>query len=133
MNLQHESNPPPTNNHHRVAARSKQVLASDKAVTFFADIEKQNTPGKIGVKFRLQTVPAPKADEVQVDVYAAALNFRDVMIALSLLPEKSYEASFYGKNLGLEGAGVVTAVGKDVTNLKVRTWAWALYRYEWSF
>jgi len=86
-----------------------------------------------------------------VDVYAAALNFRDVMIALSLLPEKSYEgacvlrlrlpwvvwvwistlcshippaqkttASFYGKNLGLEGAGVVTAVGKDVTNLKVR-------------
>ena len=122
VNLQLPS-PKPTHHHnnpHRVAARSERVLASDKAVSFFADVEKQVTMGKIGAKFRLQHVPAPKDDEVQVDVYAAALNFRDVMIALSLLPEKSYEASFYGKNLGLEASGVVTAVGKDVTNLKVR-------------
>ena len=103
----------------KVAARSDQVLASDPKVSFFADLERQNTPGKIGAKFRLHEVPAPRADEVTVDVYAAALNFRDVMIALSLLPEKSYEASFYGKNLGLEASGVVTAVGRDVTNLKV--------------
>jgi hypothetical protein len=113
----------------RVAARSEHVLANDAKVSFFADVEKQNTPGKIGVKFRLQVrlwdfglacalrfsstfihttdrllhltnpkspqdVPAPKDDEVQVDVYAAALNFRDVMIALSLLPEKSYEGAW---------------------------------------
>ena len=76
-----------------MAARSDRVLANDAKVSFFADIEKQNTPGKIGVKFRLQEVPPPKADEVQVEVYAAALNFRDVMIALSLLPEKSYEGA----------------------------------------
>lgn len=103
----------------KAAARSDSVLANDTKVSFFADVEKQTTPGKIGAKFRLQELPAPKADEVTVDVYAAALNFRDVMIALSLLPEKSYEASFYGKNLGLEASGVVTAVGSGVKNLKV--------------
>jgi len=103
----------------KVAARSQSVLANDSKVSFFADVERQNTPGKIGANFRLQELPAPAADEVTVDVYAAALNFRDVMIALSLLPEKSYEASFYGKNLGLEASGVVTAVGADVKNLKV--------------
>ena len=36
-----------------------------------------------------------------------------------MLPEKSYEASFYGQNLGLEAAGVVLAVGKAVTDFKV--------------
>jgi Zn-dependent alcohol dehydrogenase len=30
-----------------------------------------------------------------------------------------HAASFYGKNLGLEASGVVVAVGKDVTNIKV--------------
>jgi len=103
----------------KVAARSESVRTNARNVSFFADVERQNTPGKIGAKFCLQELPAPKADEVTVDVYAAALNFRDVMIALSLLPEKSYEASFYGKNLGLEASGVVTAVGADVKNFKV--------------
>jgi phthiocerol/phenolphthiocerol synthesis type-I polyketide synthase C len=41
------------------------------------------------------------------------------MIALSLLPEKSYERSFFGQNFGLEAAGVVSAIGPDVTNVKV--------------
>jgi len=42
----------------RVAARSQRVLANDAKVSFFADVEKQNTPGKIGVKFRLQVRPS---------------------------------------------------------------------------
>jgi NADPH:quinone reductase-like Zn-dependent oxidoreductase len=39
------------------------------------------------------------------------------MVSLSLLVEKTYERSFFGQNLGL--AGVVSAVGHDVTNVKV--------------
>ena len=103
----------------KLEIRSQNVSADDPKLTYVAEIEKQTTPGKIGVKFCLHEVPPPQDDEVTVDVYAAALNFRDVMIALSLLPEKSYEASFYGKNLGLEASGVVRAVGKSVKNLKV--------------
>jgi hypothetical protein len=102
-------------------ARSLRVSASDKAHCFFADLGTGLTvPGELNVAFRLQTLPPPKDDEVTVDIHAAALNFRDVMIALSLLPEKSYERSYYGRNLGLEAAGIVSAVGKNVKDLMVR-------------
>ncbi len=102
-------------------ARALQVSADDKKLCYFADIKSAaSVPGEIAVTFQLREVPAPQEGEVTIQIHAAALNFRDVMIALSLLPEKSYERSYYGRNLGLEAAGVVTAVGKGVTDLKVR-------------
>ncbi|MFI0721859.1 SDR family NAD(P)-dependent oxidoreductase [Streptomyces sp. NPDC021224] len=48
--------------------------------------------------------------EVRVAVRAAGLNFHDVVVALGLIPDEA--------DLGGEGAGVVTAVGGDVTGLK---------------
>ena len=100
-------------------ARALQVKATDK-LSYFADIKSAaSVPGEIAVTFQLRDVPLPKDDEVQIDIHAAALNFRDVMIALSLLPEKSYERSYYGRNLGLEASGVVSKVGKNVKDLKV--------------
>lgn len=54
-----------------------------------------------------------------VEIKAAALNFRDVLIAINMLPELSFEGSYYGRHLGMEAAGVVTAVGAGVTGLKV--------------
>lgn len=51
-----------------------------------------------------------KADEVQVDIKAAGLNFRDVMVAMGELVNNI---------LGYEGAGVVTHVGTEVTDVKV--------------
>lgn len=51
-----------------------------------------------------------KANEVQVDVKAAGLNFRDVMVAMGELVNNI---------LGYEGAGVVTHVGSEVTDVKV--------------
>jgi NADPH:quinone reductase-like Zn-dependent oxidoreductase len=47
--------------------------------------------------------------EVRIAVRAAGINFRDVVLALGLVPEHSM--------LGLEAAGVVTAVGEGVTGL----------------
>jgi phthiocerol/phenolphthiocerol synthesis type-I polyketide synthase C len=43
---------------------------------------------------------------------------QDVMVALNLLEEKSYERSYYGQSLGLEAAGIVSSVGKNVTTLR---------------
>ncbi|MFB9611737.1 type I polyketide synthase, partial [Kutzneria kofuensis] len=63
----------------------------------------------------LAPVPNPEADrplgagEVRVSMRAAALNFRDVLIALGMYPGEAL--------LGSEGAGVVTAVGSEVTDL----------------
>ncbi|MFF9765945.1 SDR family NAD(P)-dependent oxidoreductase [Streptomyces sp. NPDC014636] len=47
--------------------------------------------------------------EVRVAVRAAGLNFHDVVVALGLIPDEA--------DLGGEGAGTVTAVGSDVTDL----------------
>ncbi|POS76180.1 beta-ketoacyl synthase domain-containing protein [Diaporthe helianthi] len=51
-----------------------------------------------------------KGNEVQVDIKAAGLNFRDVMVAMGELVNNI---------LGYEGAGVVTHVGSEVADVKV--------------
>ncbi|WP_420142776.1 SDR family NAD(P)-dependent oxidoreductase [Sphingomonas sp.] len=60
-------------------------------------------------------VSAPGAGEVAIDVKAAGLNFRDVMWSMGLLPDEALLDGFAGPTLGLECAGVVTAVGEGVT------------------
>ncbi|MEU5367378.1 polyketide synthase dehydratase domain-containing protein, partial [Streptomyces sp. NPDC005925] len=49
--------------------------------------------------------------QVRVSVHAAGVNFRDVLVALGMVPA-------YGA-MGGEGAGVVTEIGPDVTHLSV--------------
>ncbi|QJU57632.1 polyketide synthase [Sphingomonas sp. AP4-R1] len=61
------------------------------------------------------TVPAPAANEVAIEVKAAGLNFRDVMWSMGLLPDEALLDGFAGPTLGLECAGIVTAVGEGVT------------------
>ncbi|WP_084516548.1 type I polyketide synthase [Microtetraspora niveoalba] len=63
-------------------------------------------------------MPRPEPDEVVVEVRAIGLNYRDVMRALNLLPTEAVEAVFGGHELGLECAGIVTAVGAAVTGTR---------------
>jgi NADPH:quinone reductase-like Zn-dependent oxidoreductase/acyl carrier protein/NADP-dependent 3-hydroxy acid dehydrogenase YdfG len=56
-------------------------------------------------------------DEVEIDVRAAGLNFRDVMYAMGLLPDEAVEDGFCGPTLGMEVAGIVTQVGSGVTDV----------------
>ncbi|MFQ5335817.1 MAG: zinc-binding dehydrogenase, partial [Flavobacteriales bacterium] len=60
----------------------------------------------------------PASDEVEVQVKASALNFRDIMIAMGLLSDAAVEGGLFGRTFGLECAGVVSAVGSDVTGVK---------------
>ena len=62
---------------------------------------------------------APNANEIEVEVVATGLNFRDVMWALSILPDEMLEDGFAGPTLGLEFSGRVTQVGSSVEHLKV--------------
>lgn len=106
-------------------ARRVEVLPSDDrcyhaAVTSTRSEGSQVLmPGVVHASFQLCPLPPLQDDEVVVEIEAAALNFRDVMISLSLLPEQSYERSFFGKNFGMEAAGVVSQVGRGVTSLRV--------------
>jgi phthiocerol/phenolphthiocerol synthesis type-I polyketide synthase C len=88
--------------------------------------------------------------EIEIEVRAAGLNFRDVMYAMGLLPDEAIEDGFCGPALGMElsgvvmrtGSGVEFAVGDEVIAIapasfsnRARTKAFAVTRKppEWSF
>jgi phthiocerol/phenolphthiocerol synthesis type-I polyketide synthase C len=54
------------------------------------------------------------AGQVEVEVHAAGLNFRDMMWAMGLLPEEALIDGFAGPTFGLECAGIIRSVGPDV-------------------
>ncbi len=62
---------------------------------------------------------APGAGEVEIRIRASGLNFRDVMLALGVLPDEAVENGFAGANVGMEAAGTVVAVGAGVDRLSV--------------
>nr|WP_321455500.1 polyketide synthase [uncultured Cohaesibacter sp.] len=72
---------------------------------------------------RLKWIPTirrkPAAGEIEIEVVAAGLNFRDVMWAQGLLPEEALEDGFAGPTLGFECSGRVVAIGEGVTDLKI--------------
>jgi NADPH:quinone reductase-like Zn-dependent oxidoreductase/acyl carrier protein len=58
------------------------------------------------------------AGEVELEVRASGLNFRDVMYLMGLLPDEAVENGFAGASLGLECAGVVTRVAPGVHHFR---------------
>ncbi|HEX6341990.1 SDR family NAD(P)-dependent oxidoreductase [Umezawaea sp.] len=66
------------------------------------------------LRYEGRALPAPGPGEVAIRPLATGLNFRDVMLTLGLLAEGATFSGFYGDDLGVECAGVVTRVGADV-------------------
>jgi len=71
-------------------------------------------PGQLR-NLRWQAGPAGELadDQLEIDVHATGLNFRDVMYALGLLSDEAIENGFAGPTLGLEFAGTVRRVGPN--------------------
>jgi len=70
------------------------------------------TPGQLrNLRWEEQPRIVPGNGELEVEVHASGLNFRDVMYALGMLSDEAIENGFAGPTLGLEFAGVVLAVG----------------------
>jgi 1-acyl-sn-glycerol-3-phosphate acyltransferase len=61
----------------------------------------------------------PGAGQVEVEVDAAGLNFRDVVLAMGLLPSLAFDGTFGEQALGLDLAGRVVAVGDSVDGLAI--------------
>lgn len=73
-------------------------------------------PGQLrNLQWAVHPCPALADDAVEVVVAAAGLNFRDVMYALGMLSDEALENGFSGPGLGLEFAGRIVAVGRQVT------------------
>lgn len=64
-----------------------------------------------------RAVPGP--GQVEIEVAATGLNFRDVMWNLGLLPEEALEDGYAGPKLGMECSGTICAVGEGVTHLAI--------------
>jgi acyl transferase domain-containing protein/NADPH:quinone reductase-like Zn-dependent oxidoreductase/acyl carrier protein len=60
---------------------------------------------------------APGPTEVEIEIAAAGLNFRDVMLATGLLDDDVLDDGLAGAVFGFECAGRVVRVGSDVTGL----------------
>lgn len=73
-------------------------------------------PGQLkNLRWEASVLPEPAADELDIDVQATGLNFRDVMYSLGLLSDEAVENGFSGPTLGLEFSGIVRRVGRAVT------------------
>ncbi|KAI3025544.1 hypothetical protein CBS147482_1131 [Aspergillus niger] len=74
--------------------------------------------GQLGVLQSLKWAPRQldglPPHDVRIKVHAVGLNFKDVLLASGILDLKGESAM-----LGIEGSGIVTAVGTDVANFSV--------------
>jgi thioester reductase-like protein len=78
------------------------------------------TPGLLdSLTLRAMRRTAPNAEQVEIEVHAAGLNFKDVAKALNLLRDASLQGTWSGKKLGLECAGRIAAIGAGVTGFEV--------------
>ena len=72
-------------------------------------------PGKLnGLRMRTCKLPELGPQDVEIEVRAVSLNFRDVMVTLDRLPPLSYERSALGREVGVEASGIVRRVGSAV-------------------
>ncbi len=71
-----------------------------------------------GLRMKTCEPPPLAPHSVEIDVAAAALNFRDVMVTLGLLPALAYERSALGREVGMEASGVVRRAGVAVDGLE---------------
>lgn len=78
-----------------------------------------SAPGSLGrIGWVAAERQAPGPEEIEIEVAASGLNFRDVMFSLGLLPDDYLEDGFAGPTLGFECAGTVRRVGAAVTDLR---------------
>jgi NADPH:quinone reductase-like Zn-dependent oxidoreductase len=107
-------------------AEKPDADADGEAKNFRLEI---GSPGNLN-SLRYQPVqrPAPGPGELEIEVCAASLNFKEVLIAIGLFPI----APGMTIGFGLECAGRVTAVGEGVEEFKVGDEVMALARNSFS-
>ncbi|MFG1239332.1 type I polyketide synthase [Xanthobacter autotrophicus DSM 597] len=73
--------------------------------------------GALGaMEWRAEPRIAPEEGQIEIEVAATGLNFRDVMLALGALDDDILGPGLTGASLGFEMAGTVTRVGPGVTD-----------------
>ncbi|MFF9900054.1 SDR family NAD(P)-dependent oxidoreductase [Streptomyces longispororuber] len=99
-----------------------RTVPRPSAVPATADTRYKLEVRQPGLSYRLDweetPPPRPGPGEVLVEVRATALNYRDIMQSVGLLPVEAVEGTATESGCGLECAGVVTACGPGVTRFE---------------
>jgi acyl transferase domain-containing protein/acyl carrier protein len=78
------------------------------------------TPGRLdSLQYRTTQRRAPGPGEVEIQVQAAALNYKDILKAMGTISTKVLEDTYFGAAFGMECAGTVVAVGEGVENVGI--------------
>lgn len=72
-----------------------------------------------GLHYQMVDRRRPAPNEVEIQVHASALNFKDVLKVFGQLDPRATEGTFIGDTFGMEVSGVITQVGQDVKDFKV--------------
>ncbi|MDL2716712.1 MAG: SDR family NAD(P)-dependent oxidoreductase [Acidobacteriota bacterium] len=93
-----------------------RALRPEPGSAYRATIE---TPGALGtLALHAARRRSPGPGQIEIEVEAAALNFRDVMLAMGMLPAEARSGTFGKDTLGFDCAGTVVACGEGVMNLQ---------------
>jgi len=78
------------------------------------------TPGILdNLTLQTTTHQKPAPGEVEIQVCASGLNFKDVMAAMAMVSDEALEGGYSGRFLGMECAGIIVALGAGVEGFQV--------------
>ncbi|MCB2262545.1 MAG: type I polyketide synthase [Candidatus Thiosymbion ectosymbiont of Robbea hypermnestra] len=101
----------------KTQAQEPEPVAATPELAYELEV---GTPGNIeSLRFREKQRQVPGPGEIEIEVHAASLNYKDVLKVNRILPEETLGNTFYGDSLGMEAAGVVTSVGEGVKDYRV--------------
>lgn len=95
-----------------------RTIAPDRFHEHMFRLEAADGAGLDSLRFMARSRSDPGPDEMEVEVRAAGLNFKDVAKATGLLSDESLAGAYSGRALGLECSGVVTRCGDNVAAFK---------------
>jgi thioester reductase-like protein len=109
--------------HRLVPVTAAEIQSQDKAGRRQSDQSFQLEVRTRGLLESLELRAAPRQPpapgQVEIEVHAAALNFKDVAKALNLLNDDSLRDTWSGRRLGMECAGRIVACGESVKGLPI--------------
>jgi phthiocerol/phenolphthiocerol synthesis type-I polyketide synthase C len=92
--------------------RGLPTKSAAPGIEIVATCERPGSPERVGWAPAEPRYPGP--GEIEIEIRAAGINFRDVLLATGALPEEALLDGLTGSALGLECAGIVRAVGAGV-------------------
>jgi hypothetical protein len=109
---------------HRLMSVSPADIATEKKKAVTAESQpfrlEISQPGILdNLTWRAIERPKPGPGEVEVQVCAAGLNFKDVMTAMGMLSDEALEGGYSAGSLGFECAGIITAIGSGVEGFEI--------------